>query len=221
VSKLRWLFAIGLICGSACFVPPDQIIGPANAQSSNAATASEVQVDLLRGLADIFSHGMDTLADKLDRLGYSAQVYSTHGWQSVAQRIASKYSRGHKDIVVVIGHSLGANATGEWLWQTSFAWARVSRRADQHRPDCGHGFVAYNHREIAPASCGRHAEDRGRREEGSREKDGRQQGKTQPAQEQARDRPRRTAGRRQTDDRCHGRDKHERKLDALADACGY
>lgn len=38
-------------------------------------------------------------------------MYSTHGWQSVAQRIASKYSRGHKDIVVVIGHSLGANAT--------------------------------------------------------------------------------------------------------------
>jgi hypothetical protein len=111
VSKLHWLFAIGLICGSACFGPAEQLIGPANAQSSNAATASEVQVDLLRGLADIFSHGMDTLADKLGRLGYSAQVYSTHGWQSVAQRIAYKYSRGHKDIVVVIGHSLGANAT--------------------------------------------------------------------------------------------------------------
>jgi Thioesterase domain len=111
VSKLRWLFAIGLICGGACFGPADQIIGPANAQGTNAATASEVQVDLLRGLADIFSHGMDTLADRLGRLGYSAQVYSTHGWQSVAQRIAYKYSRGHKDIVVVIGHSLGANAT--------------------------------------------------------------------------------------------------------------
>jgi len=54
---------------------------------------------------------MDTLADKLNRQGYSAQVYSNHGWQTVAQRIAYKYSRGHKDIVVVIGHSLGANAT--------------------------------------------------------------------------------------------------------------
>ena len=107
----RRLFAIGLICGSACFGPADPIIGSANAQGTKPAAASEVQVDLLRGLADIFSRGMDTLAGKLNHLGYSAQVYSTHGWQSVAQRIASKYSRGHKDIVVVIGHSLGANAT--------------------------------------------------------------------------------------------------------------
>jgi pimeloyl-ACP methyl ester carboxylesterase len=70
-----------------------------------------VQVDLLRGLADIFSRGMDTLADKLNRQGYSAHVYSTNGWQPVARRIADKYLRGHKDIVVLIGHSLGADAT--------------------------------------------------------------------------------------------------------------
>jgi len=31
----------------------------------------QVQVDLLRGLADIFSRGMDTLTDKLNRQGYS------------------------------------------------------------------------------------------------------------------------------------------------------
>ena len=35
MSKLRWLFAIGLICGGACFGPADQIIGPANAQGTN------------------------------------------------------------------------------------------------------------------------------------------------------------------------------------------
>jgi hypothetical protein len=68
-------------------------------------------VDLLRGLADIFSRGMDTLTVKLNQQGYSARVYSTNGWQSVAHRIADKYSRGHKDIIVIIGHSLGANAT--------------------------------------------------------------------------------------------------------------
>jgi hypothetical protein len=76
-----------------------------------AASPSQVQVDLLRGLADIFSRGMDTLTDKLNQQGYSARVYSTNGWQSVAHRIAIAYSRGHKDIVVIIGHSLGANAT--------------------------------------------------------------------------------------------------------------
>jgi len=80
-------------------------------QSRAAASPSQVQVDLLRGLADIFSRGMDTLTGKLNQQGYSARVYSTNGWQTVAHRIAVAYSRGHKDIVVIIGHSLGANAT--------------------------------------------------------------------------------------------------------------
>jgi hypothetical protein len=80
--------------------------------SKNAqATPSQVQVDLLRGLADIFSRGMDTLAERLNRQGYSARVYSTNGWQSIAHRIADKYSHGQRDIIVLIGHSLGANAT--------------------------------------------------------------------------------------------------------------
>jgi hypothetical protein len=40
-----------------------------------APSPSEVQVDLLRGLADVFSRGMDTLGGKLNQMGYSAQVY--------------------------------------------------------------------------------------------------------------------------------------------------
>ncbi len=83
----------------------------AASKNQTAASPSQVQVDLLRGLADIFSRGMDTLTEKLNRQGYSARVYSTRGWQSVAHRIADNYSRGHKDIIVIIGHSLGANAT--------------------------------------------------------------------------------------------------------------
>lgn len=114
MPRLRSVLAGAFICGGAWFGPADLVIGSANAQGTTTSAtpaASEVQVDLLRGLADIFSHGMDTLAVKLNRMGYSAQVYSTHGWQSVAQRIAYKYSRGQKDVVVVVGHSLGANAT--------------------------------------------------------------------------------------------------------------
>jgi len=112
VSQWGKFFAISLVCVTACFGAAGHIVSSAHAKPAKSAapSPSEVQVDLLRGLADIFSRGMDTLAGKLNHMGYSAQVYSTHGWQSVAQRIAQKYSRGHKDIVVVIGHSLGANA---------------------------------------------------------------------------------------------------------------
>jgi hypothetical protein len=115
VNNRRRLFVAGLICGVIGLVAVDGSVMSASAQTATSAaappTAAQVQVDLLRGLADIFSRGMDTLTDKLNRQGYSARVYSTNGWQSVARRIADKYARGHKDIVVIIGHSLGANAT--------------------------------------------------------------------------------------------------------------
>ena len=71
---------------------------------------AEVQVDLFRGLADVFSRGMDTLTHRLNQEGYSARVYSTNQWPTAAQRIAGQYMRQHKVIVVHIGHSLGGNA---------------------------------------------------------------------------------------------------------------
>lgn len=76
-----------------------------------APAPRQVQVELFRGLADIFSRGMDTLTQKLNQQGYSARVHSTGGWQSAAHRIAQQYAQGHKPIIVLIGHSLGANAT--------------------------------------------------------------------------------------------------------------
>jgi thioesterase superfamily protein len=112
MTSLRRLLGVAALCGAMCFAAANQMVGAALAQAAAqpTATAKQVQVDLLRGLADVFSRGMDTLADKLNRQGYSARVYSTNGWHAVAQRIADKYTRGHKDIIVIIGHSLGANA---------------------------------------------------------------------------------------------------------------
>jgi hypothetical protein len=111
MSPSRREFVAEAFCSIACLAT----LGPGEAIAQKAAakapTAAEVQVDCLRGLADIFSRGMDTLTDKLNRQGYSARVYSTNGWQSVARRIADGYSSGRKDIAVVIGHSLGADAT--------------------------------------------------------------------------------------------------------------
>ena len=108
----RRLTMASAICGMVCLavVAP---IGHAAAQTGTkpAVAARPVEVDLFRGLADIFSRGMDTLTEKLNRQGYSAQVYSHTNWQSVAQRIAARYARGDRPIVVLIGHSLGADAT--------------------------------------------------------------------------------------------------------------
>ncbi len=54
---------------------------------------------------------MDTLTAKLNQRGYNARVYSTSAWQAIAKQIADGRLRGQKDIVVLIGHSLGADAT--------------------------------------------------------------------------------------------------------------
>ncbi len=105
LAAAAWLIALS----TGAFAQAKQSTTAA-VQGQAAAGPSQVQVDLLRGLADIFSRGMDTLAAKLNQQGYSARVDSTNGWHTVAHRIADQYSRGHKDIVVIIGHSLGANA---------------------------------------------------------------------------------------------------------------
>jgi hypothetical protein len=96
---------------TGAMLPPVNWLAAAHAAQPDAPTAKQVQVDLFRGLADIFSRGMDTLTERLNRQGYSARVYSTHGWHTAARRIADQYFRGHRPIIVLIGHSLGANAT--------------------------------------------------------------------------------------------------------------
>ena len=100
---------VALLAGSLLFGLEGQEMVRA-APGPEAASRTEVQVDLFRGLADIFSRGMDTLSHRLNQEGYSARVYSTNQWPTATQRIAAQYSRGHKVIVVLIGHSLGGNA---------------------------------------------------------------------------------------------------------------
>jgi pimeloyl-ACP methyl ester carboxylesterase len=105
IARLMW----ALLAGSILFGVTDQEKAWA-APASGSASRAQVQVDLFRGLADIFSRGMDTLTHRLNQEGYSARVYSTNQWPTAAERIADQYSRGHKVIVVLVGHSLGGNA---------------------------------------------------------------------------------------------------------------
>lgn len=67
-------------------------------------------VYLLRGLLNIFSLGMDDLASKLQSRGVRATVHNHAEWQSLADEIALKYKAGKHGAVVLIGHSLGADA---------------------------------------------------------------------------------------------------------------
>jgi hypothetical protein len=109
MGLFRRSITVFAICGAITFAAAGHAAAQKKAQPAPAPR--HVQVDLFRGLADIFSRGMDTLTDTLNRRGYSARVYSHTHWQSVARNIADRYARGDRDIVVLIGHSLGADAT--------------------------------------------------------------------------------------------------------------
>src|SRR5271155_2783266 len=81
--------------------------------SSPSMAASRAHVYLLRGLMNIFSLGMDTLADELNRRGVYATVDNHADWQSLAEQAAANYKAGKEGPIIIIGHSLGADAAME------------------------------------------------------------------------------------------------------------
>jgi len=70
-------------------------------------------VYLLRGLFNVFSLGMDTLAEELRRKGVETSVNNYADWQTLADRAAERYKAGTENPIILIGHSLGADAVIE------------------------------------------------------------------------------------------------------------
>jgi pimeloyl-ACP methyl ester carboxylesterase len=67
-------------------------------------------VYLMRGLLNIFSLGMDTLAGELEAHGIQTTVANHTEWQSYADQAAAGYRNHTQDPIILIGHSLGADA---------------------------------------------------------------------------------------------------------------
>jgi thioesterase superfamily protein len=82
----------------------------AAAQSTGGMAQARAHVYLLRGLMNIFSLGMDSLAEELDKRGVHTTVSNHSEWQSLADQAASNYKAGKEDPIILIGHSLGADA---------------------------------------------------------------------------------------------------------------
>jgi hypothetical protein len=80
---------------------------------SAASAASRAHVYLFRGLADIFSTGMDTLADEINKRGVYATSHSHTEWKALADQAAAEYKAGKEGPIILVGHSLGADAVME------------------------------------------------------------------------------------------------------------
>ncbi|UJX47473.1 hypothetical protein D7006_24135 [Xanthobacter sp. YC-JY1] len=80
---------------------------PALAQQNRA------HVYLLRGLANVFSLGMDDLAKKLNARGIPATVHEYGQWASLADAAAAESRATGNSPIIIVGHSLGADAAVE------------------------------------------------------------------------------------------------------------
>jgi hypothetical protein len=85
----------------------------ANPGAAQPQPQPRAHVHLLRGLMNIFSLGMDTLAEQLKRRGVNATVHNYAEWQTLADRAAADYKAGKEAPIILIGHSLGADAVME------------------------------------------------------------------------------------------------------------
>ena len=104
-----------------------QVLGVALLLLSPAAGASAAQlaskqtsnnkphahVYLLRGAFNIFSLGMDEIAEKLHRYGIYATVNNYLAWPSLAEEAAADYKAGRVRTIILVGHSSGATAVTE------------------------------------------------------------------------------------------------------------
>ncbi|WP_051357188.1 thioesterase domain-containing protein [Azorhizobium doebereinerae] len=83
------------------------------AAHGSASAQPGPRVYLMRGLANVFSTGLDTLASKLQAKGISANVYEYGQWQQLADDAVAWSRANGKAPVVIIGHSLGADTAIE------------------------------------------------------------------------------------------------------------
>jgi alpha-beta hydrolase superfamily lysophospholipase len=99
------LLAAGLAAMALLFQPAQAKAAAGNGKSAGGRGI----VYLLRGGGDIFSTGMDTLAEELRAKGVNARSLSYTSWRDVAREAKERRGKTRQPIIL-LGHSFGANA---------------------------------------------------------------------------------------------------------------
>jgi hypothetical protein len=84
-----------------------------------SAAPAPAHVYLMRGLLNIFSLGMDQIANRLEQQGISASVHNHILWASVADDAAAAYKSGRIKTVILVGHSSGATCLPDMVARLS------------------------------------------------------------------------------------------------------
>ena len=102
-NTLVLIIVTGLLAGSAYQHANANEVGKSNANRT-------YQIYLLKGLADVFSSGMDFLQAKLQARGIVGAVRSHAAVESLAQSAIARWRSGSHGPIIIVGHSLGADA---------------------------------------------------------------------------------------------------------------
>jgi len=92
------------------YVQNDAVRTQPSAARKSPQARGPAKVYLLRGFLNVFSLGMDDLAAKLQADGISATVMNHADADFVTSRLLTTYNAGDHGPIVLIGHSLGADA---------------------------------------------------------------------------------------------------------------
>ncbi len=95
---------------------PSRTIRSPKKSRSSREIASHVnrtgEIILLRGLANVYSRGMDVIGDRLKTKGVDARVYNHRAWESLAIDIVARSKEKKVSYpIIIMGHSLGGNAS--------------------------------------------------------------------------------------------------------------
>ena len=93
-------------------------LAPRAAEAAQAAPAS-AHVYLMRGVLNIFSLGLDTMASRLQAQGIPASVHNHILWASVADDAAAEYRSGRAKVIILVGHSSGATCLPDMVERLS------------------------------------------------------------------------------------------------------
>ncbi len=95
---------------SACTPSDNSTSETLNINKSRATISGEIY--LFKGLANVFSKGMDVIGEKMVARGLNAKVYNHSSWRNLADDIIARSKKRQVSYpVIIMGHSLGGNAT--------------------------------------------------------------------------------------------------------------
>lgn len=131
-NKIRKLVTLGVVVASVALTGcVSSGTSSSNAPLGNVETQPIVQVEqnikqksfvtrsgeayLMRGLANVFSRGMDRMAEKLRARGVDAVSFNHAEWKPIAKDIVARAKAGKVSFpIVIMGHSLGGNQSSHF-----------------------------------------------------------------------------------------------------------